>query len=288
MKTGTKILISTIVSLVLLLAVVAAGLNAVFTVTKIRADFVVYSADGAREAEELQKKLDEKFLGKSTTFLKLADVEARVAEYPCFRLESLAKKYPTGVDLKIAERREAYAFPLSQGSYAMLDETGYCLAVSEKNASRFDGQPVIEVRYEQIDYADDGSEQVRPLFPLEAKVGKTASADRYFSELLLLNEVFRTYLAEARASVLSVEVQMRSGSEKNHFFVVNMREGCSFAIGDPANGIADKAGMAMRFYLGIEEYAGADADGKPKGMTDEEKVNGRVTVSENGMTRPRY
>ena len=86
----------------------AAGLNAIFTVTHVKTEFTTYSEEGREEARTLRERLDG-FVGKSTTFLDLEDISAIVEEYPFFRLEALEKQYPTTVYVRVSERKETFA-----------------------------------------------------------------------------------------------------------------------------------------------------------------------------------
>ena len=47
-------ILTTVIAFVLLVAVIAAGLNAIFTVTYVRANFRTYTERGAATAEELK------------------------------------------------------------------------------------------------------------------------------------------------------------------------------------------------------------------------------------------
>ena len=78
-----KAVIMTSVAFLLLLAVVAAGLNVIFTVSYIEASFSTFSVQGAEDARALKKELDG-FVGDSMTFLDLGDVEETVKKYPAF------------------------------------------------------------------------------------------------------------------------------------------------------------------------------------------------------------
>ena len=51
-------ILTTVVAFLLLAAVVAAGLNAVFTVTYVNADFVTYTQEGEQEAQQLKEQLN--------------------------------------------------------------------------------------------------------------------------------------------------------------------------------------------------------------------------------------
>ena len=74
--------LTTLIAILLLAAVIAAGLHAVFTVAYIQASFSTCTPEGERAAQQLKEELNT-YLGSSTTFLDLEQVRAnylRLAE----------------------------------------------------------------------------------------------------------------------------------------------------------------------------------------------------------------
>ena len=53
-----RIIAVSICSLLLLLAAIAAGLNAIFSVTSVKVNFSVFSEEARKEAKSLQEELD--------------------------------------------------------------------------------------------------------------------------------------------------------------------------------------------------------------------------------------
>ena len=100
-----KVLILTGVAVALLIAVIAAALNAVFTVARVEVHFSVCSSQGEAEAVLLQGELTDAYVGRSTTFLKLEEVEGVVERYPAFRVVSAEKHFPRTVYSEIARHR---------------------------------------------------------------------------------------------------------------------------------------------------------------------------------------
>ena len=238
-----KVIITTIVSFVLLFAVVIAGLNAIFTVTSVRATYTAYSKDGEEEAQELQEKLNG-FKGKSLTFFDMKEIEKVVAEYPYFQLEETAKSYPETVRVTITERKEAFVFPLENGKYAVLDEEGCFLRESEDSDNRASGKNILLGG--GFSYAD-------------------GTLGNYASELLVFYGILRENLGEVRANVLSVVVEGDPKIEELQSFVVNMREGVSVRIYDPHASVKEKSMLAVQKYLSLG---------------DGERVCGEITVLE--------
>ncbi len=196
-----RALITTVVSFLLLVAVIAAGLNAVFTVTLVQTDFLVYSADGEREAASLKAELN-KYVGSSTTFLDLDEVRGVVEAYPCMKVEKLEKKFPSTVEISVSERRETFAVAGGEG-YAILDGDGTYLYDRDTLKNRSEGENILL----------EG-------FPFSLSRGQAAEG---IEELLSVYEVFAEHLGEPRANIRSVSYRTESAS--GHSLVIGMREG---------------------------------------------------------------
>lgn len=257
-----RAIISTCVAFVLLIAVVAAGLNAVFTVTKVSPSFTTYTSAGESDARELEKKLSV-FQGKSTTFLNLDDVRAVVAEYPCFSLETIDKQYPSTVTLSVCERKETYAFEGGNG-YTVLDANGVCLYTGRTTAenSRTSGDNVV----------------VRG-FDITAESGGAAEGE-YISGLLAFAAAFSDELADGEATVgirsivISVTLVRKTSVRADDYFDIVMREGVVLRIFDPDTLIEDKARAAAAYY---------------RDMGDGERTYGGILVMEvNGEVKTAF
>ena len=249
-----RVIITTIVSLILLFAVVLAGLNAVFTVTAVRTDFCTYSAEGGKEAVELQTKLNG-YVGRSLTFLDLKDVENEVAAYPFMKVETVSKKYPDQVRIRIVEKKESYAYLLPDGSFAALDENGEYLRSNPTLDNRVAGKniPLVDFGFRLVD-------------------GKTEG--RYFEPLMDCFACLRDALGEVRANVVSVSLNFGGGESapETHYFRFTRREGVVIDLYNPQREAAAKMRSAADLYTGQGTFAG-------KGLNDAEKTGGIVTVN---------
>ncbi len=251
-----KVLILTGVAVALLIAVVAAALNAVFTVARVDVHFSVCSSQGEEEAVRLQGDLDEACIGKSTTFLKLEEVQTKVEEsYPAFRVVSAEKNFPRTVVLTVEERKEAYAFRREDGLYAILDEEGVYLYDSERNVNRRGGENILLEGFEL--HAERAGEKV---------TGEEAEA------LLLMCGAFFEELGDARANLVSVTLS--SEYEMGDYFLLEMREGVIIQIFTPENHTEEKAQAVIEKYLSLSETE------KTYGFFDViDTVDGDFTVS---------
>lgn len=260
-----RVIITTIVSFVLLLAVVLAALNAIFTVTSVRADFCTYSAEGRKEALELQQKLNS-YVGKSNAFLDLKDLEKKVAEYPSFRVEHIAKRLPDQVEVTVRERKESFAYELADGRYAALDEDGAFLRVNPSPANRVSGENILLNGFGYTLNAQGGTD------------------GRYFEELFSVFAEMRGVLGEVRANVVSATFYMGGGpnATETHYFRFAMREGVVIDLYNPKELAAEKGRAAIELYAGVGEY-------ETKGLKDDEKTVGVITVNVvNGKVVPNY
>lgn len=241
-----RVILTTVVSIVLLLAVILAGLNAVYTVTSVRANFQTFSNDGDSEARELQGKLDS-FVNSSTVFLALDEVQAVVDEYPCFRLEEMEKRYPDRVQLKITERKETFFYCLPDGSYAILDEKGEFIYEKESDVNRTGGGNIL-------------------LSGFGFEIDGDGVRGNYFEELTGVFAVLSETLFEVRANVLSITLDYGGdeGTTTNDFFSIEMREGVLIEIYAPHTKADEKTRLAIEYYASE--------------LKDFERVRGAITV----------
>ena len=251
-----KVLILTGVAVALLIAVIAAALNAVFTVARVEVHFSVCSSQGEAEAVLLQGELTDAYVGRSTTFLKLEEVEGAVERYPAFRVVSAEKHLPRTVSLTVEERRETYAFRRENGLFAILDEEGVYLYDSEQNINRRGGENIL---LEGFALSVPGS-------------GKIAEGS-YAEELFAMGRVLTETFGDARANVVSVTLS--SEYEMGAYFLLEMREGVTVQIFTPENEPEDKARAALEKYLSLSETE------KTYGFFDIiDRIGGGFTVSE--------
>lgn len=223
-----KVVLMTAIGLVILIAVIAAALNAMFTVTRVEINWFTYSDEGESEAFALQKKLEDRFVGKSTTFLKSEDVKSAVEEYPCFEAVSVKKSYPQKIVLEVTERREVFAFRRENGAYAILDGDGRYLYDRSENVSRTGGENVLL----------EG-------FTLSAGAFGETVAGEYFAETVLFMNAFSDYYD----NVLSVSLLThRIGGD---YFRIRMCEGVYFDLYTPKNNTAAKAAAALEKYASL-------------------------------------
>lgn len=245
-----RVVLVSILSVLVLLAVIAVGLNAVFSVGTVKVNYNLFSENARAESANLQKDLD-RFVGSSTAFLDLKEIEDTVAEYPYFRLDAVEKQYPQTIVVSVTERQEKFAVG-EDGTYRILDDEGFCLADGATASNRADGAPNILLTG----------------FELTASVG-TAAQGEYLAEWLAIYDEWEAALGNVRMNVASVALECPTTSSADDYFTVIMSEGVKVTIKNPASATAEKARAALAKYLEL---------------LDEDKMFGEIYVSESIQT----
>lgn len=232
-----KALFMTAVALILLGAVVAAALNAVFTVTDILVNYEPVSREGIEDSYSVQQMLDEKFIGKSTTFLDLEDVKASLADYPSFVVKDVKKEFPRTILVTLAERREAFAYRLADGRYAVLDEEGRYLYEKDENQNRRTGENIL---LENFDFTFSEDEKL--------------PTDGYLKAAIDFAGVFIDRLEDARANVVSLLLRKTDNEIAGAYLLrVKMREGLIVDVFAPENFAREKAEKVLEKYLSLTD-----------------------------------
>lgn len=230
----TKRLVIFGVSIALFIAVIAAAVNAVFTVSSVEVRFQTFSERGKEEAAVLQTQLDQTFLGRSTTFLNVNDVQTEVGKFPCFRVKTLEKQFPRSVVISLEEREETFAYHRENGGYAIFDSEGVYLYDREENVNRLGGENILV----------EGFSLTIPTS------GNTVTGDG-FSALLQLTDTFRYRLGTVRANVRSVEFFERKN--EGTYFRIRMQEGVILEIHLPQQNMQEKAEAMIEAYEELSE-----------------------------------
>lgn len=235
MKKKGKVLLTTFIGLVLLGAVIAAALNAVFTVTDVKVNYSALSEEGIADCFALQADLEERFVGKSTTFLDLEEVKQTAEQYPAFRVQAVEKDFPRTLVLTLTERKETYAYALEGGKYAILDEEGNYLYDKAGNVNRRKGENVLLEGF-SLHHA-----------------GMNVSGD-YFAELLKFTSVFAGELDDIRANLRSIRlVPTENSIAGDYFFRILFTEGLYVDVYNPAHLTEDKARAVLVGYRSLPD-----------------------------------
>ncbi len=234
MKRKGKILLATAIGVFLLAAVIGAALNAVFTVTDVKIGYATLSDEGVADCYALQEELEEKYVGSSTTFLDLGEVEEIVRRYPAFRAEKIEKHFPATLSLTLTERKETYAFARQNGKYAVLDETGLFLYEKEENLNRRGGENIL---LEGFEFTGEEGETV---------------GGKYFTELLTFCGVFAESLGDVRANLTSVSL-ISAVNETEGVFRLRLKEGVYVDVFNPSHLTKQKAESVLSYYQSLSD-----------------------------------
>ncbi len=236
MKTKTRVILATFAAFILLAAAIGAGLNAVFTVTYVRAEFSTCSHAGERDAATLRADLDKEFLGESTTFLDPEEVRSVAAAYPYFRVTAVEKQFPSALRVSLEERRETFALPTAEG-FAILDEDGGLLEYKAENSCR-----------------DGGANILLDGFSLTVEEG-TLTGDYAEAVLCVMHEV-AALLPAPRVNTLSIRLLDATlvdfGLDR---FRLTMHEGIVIDIVNPTSLPAEKAKSVISAYIALDDNA---------------------------------
>ena len=219
-----KTIITTIAAFFLLAAVIAAGLNAIFTVTYVRATFHTYTERGEAAATEIRAALNG-YINRSSVFLDLAEVRAVVEANPRFEVVHIEKDYPETIVVEVTERREAFAVAADTG-YNVLDETGWVIGAADAP----DGYILLEDF--SVVYTD----------------GRAGGA--VFETFLSVYGAMRARLGEVRANVISARYIVQG---ERTVYRLQMREGAYIELIDAGSRAAEMADAATEKYLGMSD-----------------------------------
>lgn len=220
--------LTTLIAILLLAAVIAAGFHAVFTVAYVQASFYTHTPEGDRAAQQLKEELNA-YLGSSTTFLDLDEVRATAESNPRFRVLSLEKHFPSAIALEIEERYAAFAVPSGEG-FALVDNDG--------------------VRIDEVSSAESYIE-LKGDFSVSFVDGRAAGG--YVNELLVMYSSFLQALGEPRANLLSISLVDSGASSRFDQFCIQTVEGVEIVIWNPSERPAEAGDAAVQKYLELTE-----------------------------------
>lgn len=220
--------LTTLIAILLLAAVIAAGLHAVFTVAYIQASFSTCTPEGERAAQQLKEELNT-YLGSSTTFLDLEQVRATAESDPRFRVLSVEKQFPSAVSITIEERHAAFAVQTESG-YAIVDDEG--------------------VRIDEVASAED---YVLLTGDFSVAFENGILSGDYVAELLEIYASFVEALGEPRANLISVSLEGSGASARFDRLSIGTREGVEIVVWNPSEQPAQLGAAAVQKYLSLAE-----------------------------------
>lgn len=242
--------IAIILTAIIFIAAAVLGVTSVYRVSAVTLDVSVISEAAKTEADELQKKLLERFDRESIFSVGEKAVEEEFAAFPYFRMTSFKKAYPNRLIVGAAEDAEVFAVEKADGYY-ILAADGTILGEREDCSNRSDGA-------DNVLLSGISASGVR---------GEALGGDGSIPYLLRFCSTVSLLLDGLRSNIQSIEVVRPTSSEKDINFCLRLREGVVAYIYNPYNLTEKKASAFVSLYLSLK---------------DEEKLGGRIAVTDDG------
>ena len=243
--------IAIILTALIFIAAALIGVSSVYRVSAVTLDVSVISEAAKGEADELQRKLAERYRDESIFFVEKQEAEEEFAAFPYFRMVSFKKTYPNRLVIQASEDAELFAVDRGNGYY-ILGGDGTILGVREDAANRSDGADNIVVTG----------------LSAFGEKGELLGGDENISYLLTLCSTVSLQLDGLRSNVLSIEVTKPTSVAKDVSFCLSMREGVKVYVRNPQNLTEKKASAFVSLYLSLKS---------------EERLGGRIEVTDDAL-----
>ena len=238
-----------LLSAIIFLSCTVLGVSTVYRIEKVTVEASLVSEEAKTESECLQKELEELYQRDSIFFAGTDKAKSLLQSYPYFRITGFKKVYPNVLIFQIIEDAEVYAIEKTTGDgYYILGEDGTMLGERENPINPLTGAENVVLKNLKV----------------TCQIGELPKGDDEFLPLLQLSKTLSTALGGIRSNVVSVEVYSRSPQT---IYRVTMREGVKLYFGTPSEKTEEKVKEAVDKYMAL---------------TYEEKLTGRVVVSEVG------
>lgn len=241
-----------VLTVLLFLSAALIGVTSVYRIDGVTVVASVVTDAAKDEAVELERRLNASYENQISFFADETEAEEILADFSHFRMTSFEKSYPDKIIVKVTEDAEVYAVACAdkENSYYILGGDGTILGIRDSYVNRLDGAQ--NVLLEGL--------------TASGEKGAKLSGDDCFTTMLQVCDFATKTGIELRRNVISVAVVIRSPET---IFRVTMREGVCLYIGDPTTMTEEKTIAAMNKYLSL---------------SDEEKLCGRITVTDNEGT----
>ena len=111
--------IAIILTALIFIAAALLGVSSVYRVSAVTLDVSVISEAAKGEADELQRKLAERYRDESIFFVEKQEAEEEFAAFPYFRMVSFKKTYPNRLVIQANEDAELFAVDRGNGYYIL-------------------------------------------------------------------------------------------------------------------------------------------------------------------------
>lgn len=244
-----KKLVVIILSAIVFLSCAVLGISTVYRVEKVTVEASLVSEEAKAKSASLQQDLETFYERESIFFTDEKKADEVLQGYPYFRLVGFEKIYPNRILFKIIENAEVYAVMNATGDgYYILGEDGSMLDEREDTVNSLTGAENVLLENVQV----------------TCQNGQIPQGDEHFLPMLDLARFLSRELGGIRSNVVKIEVFVESPET---IYRVTMREGVKLYLGNPSERVEEKVKLAMNKYMAL---------------TYEEKLTGRIVVSERG------
>ncbi len=231
-----------LLSAIIFLAAAILGISAVYRVDEVTVKASLVSKEAEAEVELLREQLEKAYKRESIFFANEKEAQGIMEDFPYFRLTGFEKSHPNRLIVEIIEDAEVYAVESAELGYYILGADGTLLGVRDTHVNPLNGAENVIVK----------------------GLSGIGADDEHFASVMALCKELSFLFGGIRSNVVSVEVFMRTPET---IYRVAMREGVTLYFGTPSEKMEDKAQAAVNAYLSL---------------TDEQKMTGRIVISEIG------
>lgn len=238
-----------VVSVIVFVCVLLLGINTAFSVSRIDADFALFSESARNDSAVLQKELEKKYKGKLLFFVNKEKVEKEFDDYPYLTVMAIEKDFPDKIKIFVEEKKEQYAFVIrgeTETQYYVTDSEGGFLRRGTDIANNADGGGNFVI--EGLTVGENG----------------TVAEDRNYDTIMQMCRVFDSRTGGIRTCLESLTLLINpDGSTR---VTVHTAEGVTVYIYDIGKNAEKKAEAAMDVYLRL---------------SDVNKLYGRIMITNN-------
>lgn len=181
----------------------------------------------------------EKYHKKNLVFINKANIKSELESLSGYiSVDKIEKKFPNKLNIKISERKEAYAIKLSN-KYAIVDNNYVIIKIKDENVCNIDSLPLIEFKVNIADYDETHINEGKSFLLYDEKI----------------NSVLKTlspFISARRENVKSIAVNVRSDGKLNRFLSFKMTEGVEIQIDKVDEFSEDKLLKLFDYYDSLE------------------------------------
>ncbi len=204
------------------------GVANVFRVDAVTLEAKMFSEAAKSEAEQMQRDLQQAYLGESALFAKEDAAKSVIEKYPYFRLTKFKIQYPNVLLVEATEDMEVFAVRKGE-EYYVLSQTGTVLDVRASDKNRVDGEANVIIT---------GANPV-------GEIGDTVGGAG-FAETLKICALMSQRLNGVRSNVESIEFDR---VEEGGRIFLCMREGVKICLVHAHLLTEEKAAVLTEAYL---------------------------------------